>query len=403
MGKRKAGFRKWLALVLTALLVAVGFAAGTGREVYAAQTVSVSAYAMYDYAYQVLDLVNQQRRQNGCQELVMDADLLEAAMQRAAEISVSFSHTRPDGSDCFTVSDKSYGENIAEGQNSPSEVMEDWMNSTGHRQNILNSGYVSIGIGVVWTGSGYDWVQEFGYGDVNAASRRTDEPVRTFYVQAADSVYSSYTSGDGGYDYSYDDSSYDAGTEDDYGEGFEEVYGEWKSDARGWWFALSDGTYVQDCLLAVDGDIYIFGQDGYMLTGWQVVQGSYYYFHANGALGFSEWVDGYWLSDDAEWRYAPRASWKLDGTGWYYQDTSGWYATGWQYIDGSWYWFNGSGYMVTGWQYINGSWYWFDGSGHMLTGWQYINGSWYYFTDSGAMAANQYVGSCWVGADGAWQ
>lgn len=118
---------------------------------------------LYDYAYQVLDLVNQQRAANGLGALTMDAELLEAAMARAAECSVYFSHTRPDGSQCFSISNRMYGENIAAGQWDPAMVMDSWMNSPGHRSNILNSRWNSIGIGCFVGADGVlYWTQAFG-------------------------------------------------------------------------------------------------------------------------------------------------------------------------------------------------------------------------------------------------
>jgi len=88
-----------------------------------------------------------------------------AAQVRAKEIKTSFSHTRPDGRSCFTALDEagaSYmgaGENIAIGQRTPEQVVNDWMNSEGHRKNILNSNFKYIGVGV----DGTAWTQLFTY------------------------------------------------------------------------------------------------------------------------------------------------------------------------------------------------------------------------------------------------
>ena len=60
----------------------------------------------YGQAYEVLDLVNAERAKEGLSPLAMDRGLLEAAMQRAVEISYYFSHERPDGTDCWTASPK---------------------------------------------------------------------------------------------------------------------------------------------------------------------------------------------------------------------------------------------------------------------------------------------------------
>lgn len=117
----------------------------------------------------VLDLVNAARAENGKSPLTLDDALCGAAQLRAEEIVQSFSHTRPNGTTCFTAIDeagisyRALGENIAAGQSSPASVMDSWMNSEGHRKNILSGDFSSIGIGYVNSGSGYGhyWVQMF--------------------------------------------------------------------------------------------------------------------------------------------------------------------------------------------------------------------------------------------------
>ncbi len=116
----------------------------------------------------VASLVNAARRDAGLSELELDADLCAAAQVRAQEIAQSFSHTRPDGSSCFTIleefgiSYRAAGENIAMGQRTPEEVMDGWMNSSGHRANILNGTFTSIGVGYYVDGAGAaHWVQIF--------------------------------------------------------------------------------------------------------------------------------------------------------------------------------------------------------------------------------------------------
>lgn len=117
----------------------------------------------------VLELVNAARAQNGKSPLTLDDALTDVAQLRAEEIVQSFSHTRPNGTSCFTaveeagISAGSMGENIAAGQSSPAAVMDSWMNSEGHRANILKGNFSSIGIGYVKDPSGYKhyWVQLF--------------------------------------------------------------------------------------------------------------------------------------------------------------------------------------------------------------------------------------------------
>lgn len=119
------------------------------------------------YAHQVAELVNAQRAANGLDALAWDDSLANAANTRAQELITSFSHTRPDGSSCFTAIRNpqdygSIGENIAAGQTTPSAVMNAWMNSSGHRANILSEHYTKIGVSCyVKDGTCY-WVQVFG-------------------------------------------------------------------------------------------------------------------------------------------------------------------------------------------------------------------------------------------------
>ena len=118
-------------------------------------------------AQQVLDLVNAERAKYGLAPLSWDSSNLgPGAAVRAQEISTYFSHTRPDGSSCFTAvtNPGMLGENIAAGQRTPQEVMNSWMNSPGHRANILNARYTRLGVGYYYNPSApyrYYWVQMF--------------------------------------------------------------------------------------------------------------------------------------------------------------------------------------------------------------------------------------------------
>lgn len=129
----------------------------------------------YAEAYKVLDIVNQYRTSAGLQALTMDQSLLNTAMQRAAEISVFYSHTRPNDSKCFSADSKMTGENIAVGYGTADAVMTGWKNSKGHWANIMSSRYNSIGIGCYMIPGGeYQWVQCFGDTAATAVARRSD-------------------------------------------------------------------------------------------------------------------------------------------------------------------------------------------------------------------------------------
>lgn len=119
---------------------------------------------------EVAELVNAQRSKAGLSPLTVNTDVQAAAQVRAREIETSFSHTRPDGSTFSTaltqqgVSYRGSGENIAWGQKTPEQVMDGWMNSPGHRANILNKNFTSIGVGFYQNASGTNyWTQLFTY------------------------------------------------------------------------------------------------------------------------------------------------------------------------------------------------------------------------------------------------
>jgi uncharacterized protein YkwD len=115
----------------------------------------------------VVDIVNQERKNRGVPLLLWDESLGVAAQLRAEELSVNFSHTRPDGSDWNTIlkelsiKSNAIGENIAWGQSDPEEVMGSWMNSKGHRNNILGKQYLKIGVGAYSVEGNIYWVQIF--------------------------------------------------------------------------------------------------------------------------------------------------------------------------------------------------------------------------------------------------
>ena len=137
----------------------------------------------------------------------------------------------------------------------------------------------------------------------------------------------------------------------------------------------------------------------------------------------SEWVDGKWYDENGNQTYAGRLMWQSNATGWWVEDTDGWYPTSsWQKIDGIWYYFRADGYMAMG-EYCNGYWFNADGSWdeqYFLSwksnssgwwvedvsgwwpanSWLKIDTYWYYFNSSGYMVTNRYVDGYWIGDDG---
>lgn len=123
--------------------------------------------SVHPYVLRVLELVNEERAAAGLNAVTLDTAASQAALVRAKETVTSFSHTRPDGRNFTTalteqgVNYRMAGENIAWGQRSPEQVMEGWMNSSGHRANILNASYTHIGIGYHQENGVNYWTQLF--------------------------------------------------------------------------------------------------------------------------------------------------------------------------------------------------------------------------------------------------
>lgn len=158
-----------LKICLVVLLMVVGICLSSHSMAATSETVKVTGQYHYDYAKQVLDIVNQERAKIGKTALKMTEGLFETANQRAAELAVTYDsgHLRPDGTQCFTAfptGNSMMGENIAMGQTTPTQVMNSWMNSEGHMKNILGMSldYATIGIGCFERDGILHWVQCFG-------------------------------------------------------------------------------------------------------------------------------------------------------------------------------------------------------------------------------------------------
>lgn len=129
--------------------------------------VSYDSSQLAEYAEQVAVLVNKERNAYGLQPVKVSPILSEAANIRASELKENFSHTRPNGTSCFTamselkIQYRAAAENIAYGQKNPESVMKAWMNSSGHRANILNEKMEYIGVGVIYRDGVYYWSQFF--------------------------------------------------------------------------------------------------------------------------------------------------------------------------------------------------------------------------------------------------
>lgn len=163
--EKKTRYLLWPALLLLLLLLAPGniVRVQAASDQTAVQLKLSQGIRRYDYAYQVLDLVNQERAKKNRNPVTMDKNLLECAMTRAEELTVYASHTRPNGSICFSAFPyfEDPSENLAINQGTPEEVMESWIESSGHYTNIMNSKNVSAGIGCYSQNGHLYWIQCF--------------------------------------------------------------------------------------------------------------------------------------------------------------------------------------------------------------------------------------------------
>ena len=128
-------------------------------------TDSPESEMFHEYVLTVVDLVNKERAKENIPPVTLNTTATKAAQVRAEEAAKSFSHTRPNGTKCFTAlteANISYmvaGENLAGRIQTPTRAVQAWMESPGHRKNIMNPKFSQIGVGYV--ASGNYWSQFF--------------------------------------------------------------------------------------------------------------------------------------------------------------------------------------------------------------------------------------------------
>ncbi|ARJ21025.1 serine protease [Bacillus mycoides] len=133
----------------------------------AEQKPAEEAKSLSEFEQRVVELTNAERTKQGLSALQIDTELSKVARIKSEDMQKNnyFDHNSPtygspfDMMKKFGISYKSAGENIAQGQRTPEEVVQAWMNSAGHRANILNSGFTHIGVGYVESGN--YWTQQF--------------------------------------------------------------------------------------------------------------------------------------------------------------------------------------------------------------------------------------------------
>jgi len=131
-------------------------------------SITITVHDLQALADEVHRLTNIERANLGLSQLGRNQALTQTALVRANEIVTFFSHTRPNGSECFTAFEENNvqyrhaGENLAAGQRSPAEAVQSWMDSPGHRENIVNINFGQMGVGVVMDNDGrLYWTQTF--------------------------------------------------------------------------------------------------------------------------------------------------------------------------------------------------------------------------------------------------
>ena len=152
---------------------------------------------------------------------------------------------------------------------------------------------------------------------------------------------------------------------DDLGRFDEAMGGSWVKDATGWWYCYEDGTYPASTSIQIRGETFRFDARGYMVTGWVLDSGRWFYHETSGAqvLGWAN----------------------VNGTWYYLEPPTGAMVTGWAYVDDAWYYLTPSGAMAIGWVQDGGSWYYLDASGAMVTGTRQVDGVTYTFGPDGRM------------------
>ncbi|MFT3944212.1 MAG: CAP domain-containing protein [Ancrocorticia sp.] len=383
-------------------------AASTNASTNASTKASPLAISLASFQQEVLRLVNIERANAGVAALVLDPGLnsLSSMWSDWMATTGEFGHLPSKygwslwgavGAGGLT------GENIAAGYSTPADVVTGWMNSTGHRQNILNPSFTMMGLGCSESDIGYGiyWTQQFAGRSVTKSTKYQKIPIPTSQItpvitgdRVVDSVL---TFSQGGklppntslsYQWQADGKAVAGATK----RTFKLTPAQSGKRMGLVATASNDPVFYNPTVLPLSADTQAV--TGPSLPGpvseWVNVDGAWYYYGADGVIqtGWISVGDTWYYSDDSGIR---QTGWLSLGGKWYYLGASGAMQTGWVSVGGTWYYMNASGVMQTGWLNLAGKWYYLNAGGAMQTGWVTIGGTWYYMNSSGVMLTGEQV------------
>lgn len=346
-------------------------------------------------ARKILDMVNEARvsAATPVAALTWDYELEKAAMQRAAEIAILFSHDRPNGKTCFSLFSNGYldyGENIhvSTGVSNATTANEAWTNSEGHYKNMVDGGFTCMAAAMFEVDGVTYWVELFANPNQGVAETAAVNGEQTYQIDALPDNL---------------DLSFVDGLAENAAQGSKAQYWvmnrnkEWSyatatidQDSFNWSSSNEEVASIDAQGVATvngDGEVTITAQNKALAS--VAVSEKLTIKAGSSSAGATQVKEG-WVHGSKGWWYrfsdgSYATGWFYDGKAEYYLDDNGWMMTGWQQIDGDWYYFKSSGAMTTGWQKVKGKWYFMDEDGIMLTGKITDKGKTYFLAESGAM------------------
>ena len=209
--------------------------------------------------------------------------------------------------------------------------------------------------------------------------------------------------------------------------GKQKVTPSWKKVSGRWKYMESNGEYVKSSWLLLGSTWYHFDANGYMQTGWLLldkwyyleasgamvagrwkwVNGKCYYFDNNGRMAADTWIGDYYVDASGAWipeKQQVTPGWKEITGRWKYMEANGEYVKSrWLLVKNVWYHFDANGYMQTGWLSLNGKRYYLETNGAMVAArWRWLDNVCYYFYSDGCMATDAWIDDYYVDANGAW-